>query len=158
MQSRRSFSAAQFITRKRPVFFDDFLHLRFDFFKVFGRERMIEIDVIIKAIIHGRTVDQLGLRIKFTDRLGHHMGAVVTQQLQRIGVAAGDDLYRCVLLDGAGQVAKRAVHLDGQSVLRQPRADRLRDFQAGHRPIEFPDASVGQRDGNHGFWFKILRK
>ena len=85
------------------------------------------------------------------------MGAIVAQQLQRIGMLAGDDRNLRVALDGGGEILEDAVDLDGQGRLGQARADRLGQLGARQRALERTAAAVRQRQGDHREQCRFMR-
>ena len=67
----------------RLVALDDVAHPRLDLLEVLGGERRVAGEVVIEAGLGRRAEGDLGLRIQFLDRLGHHMGGVVAQDFER---------------------------------------------------------------------------
>ena len=50
-----------------------------------------ELEVVVEAVLDRRADRHLGPRVELLHRLGHHVGGVVADQLQRLGVAVGED-------------------------------------------------------------------
>ena len=50
-----------------------------------------ELEVVVEAGLDRRADRHLGPRVELDHRLGHHVGGVVADQLQRLGVAVGED-------------------------------------------------------------------
>lgn len=55
----RQFEALQF-----QILFYDFLHLCFDFFKVFAGERSLSVYIIVESVCDGRSDGQFGIRVQ----------------------------------------------------------------------------------------------
>ena len=51
-----------------------------------------ELEVVVEAVLDRRADRDLGPRVELQHRLGHHVGGVVADQLERLGVAVGEDL------------------------------------------------------------------
>jgi hypothetical protein len=50
-----------------------------------------EVEVVVEALLDRRPDRHLGARVELGDRLRHDVGGVVADQLQRLGVAVGED-------------------------------------------------------------------
>ncbi len=124
-------------------------HLRFDLRQVVlgDRHPVGELEVVVEAGLDRRADRHLGAGVELGHRLGHHVGGVVADQLEPLGVALGDDRH---LRPGLGQrrveVLQLAVDLDRQRGLRQPRADRHRGVGAGRPGGQLERLPVGQGD------------
>ncbi len=129
---------------------DVLLHRRLDLRQVLlgdlcsGRE----LEVVVEAGLDRRPDRHLGPRIEVHHRLGHHMGGVVADQLQRLGVTVGEDRH---LAPGLGQrrrqVAQLPVDLDRQRSLGEPGADRGRRVGARRPRRQLQRPAVGQGEG-----------
>ncbi len=128
---------------------DDLAHPRLDGGEILGGEGLVAGEVVVEAVLDRRADGHLRAGEQRLHRLGQHMGGVVADQVQRLGVAAGDEADGGIGLDRAREVLDRAIDLHGQRRLGQARADRLRDLGARDRPIEGPHGSVGQGDRGH---------
>ena len=79
---------------------DDLAHALLDGGEIVRREGRVAGEVVIEAVLDRRAEGDLGAGIELLHRLGQHMGAVVAQQLEGVGMGARDDLDPGVLLDG----------------------------------------------------------
>jgi hypothetical protein len=52
-----------------------------------------ELEVVVEARLDRRADRHLDARVELGNRLGHHVGGVVADQLQRLGIALGDDRH-----------------------------------------------------------------
>jgi hypothetical protein len=82
-------------------------------------------------------------------RLCQDMRGVVAQQLQRVGMGAGDDLDLGVVVDDVGEILDLTVDLDGERGLGEPRADGGGDLRARNRAVEAAHIPIRQRDRDH---------
>ena len=116
---------------------DDLAHPLLDLLEVFRGERLVAGEIVIEAGLGRGAEGDLGLGIKLLDRLGHHVGGVVAQDLEPLGRFAGDDCDRGVMVDHGGEVARPAVDLDGDRRLGEPGSDRA----ASSAPVTGPPNS-----------------
>ena len=66
-----------------------------------------ELEVVVEAGLDRRADRHLGPRVELEHRLGHHVGGVVADQLQRLGVAVGED-RRSPPRSGSGAARSRS--------------------------------------------------
>ncbi len=128
----------------------DLAHLRLDRTEILRRERLVAGEVVIEPVIYRRPDGHLGAGIQLLHRLGQHVRRVVADQLQGLGIAAGDEHNIGVVFDLGGQIDQLAVELHGQRGAGEARADRFRHRRARHRPVEAAHGFVGQGNGGHG--------
>ena len=62
-------------------------HPRLDLAQVVGRERARQVDVVVEAVLDGRTDGELGVREDLLDRLGHQVRGGVAHPRQLVGRA-----------------------------------------------------------------------
>ena len=115
-------------------------------------------DVVVKAVIQRRAVGELGLGPEPLNRLGHHVGGGVAQQVESVGVLlievgafAGpcDDGQVGIGLDGPVQVPQFTVDFGAHGRFGQTRADVFGDLPGGDRSLVLLCAAVGQTNLNH---------
>ena len=109
-----------------------------------------ELEVVVEALLDRRPDRHLRPRVELHHGLGHHVGGVVADQLQRLGVAAGDDRDLRPVGERRAEVAQSAVDADRQRRLRQAGADRRRGVGAGRAVGQLERGPVRQRDGDLG--------
>ena len=129
---------------------DNVAHLRLDGGEVVRRERLIAGEIVVEAVLDRRADGHLGAGIQILHRLGQHMGGVVTDHLQRLGVAAGDEHDGRVAVDRGGEIDRLAVQLHRQGRPGETGTDRGCHVGARDRRIELAHGTVGQGDGRHG--------
>ena len=78
-----------------------------------------ELEVVVEAVLDRRADRHLGPRVQLLHRLGHHVGGVVADQLQGLGVAVGEDRDLGPVGQRRREVAQLAVDADRQRGLRQ---------------------------------------
>ena len=140
-----SFFRGKLTAAKGPVFFDDTRHFFLDGFEIIGRELAVfrECDVIVKAVIKRRAVDEHRFRRNLLNRLGHHVSGGVPYEVEavRIEVArpifVGDDGQLAVVFDDGGKVAQLAINFAAERGLGEAGADVFRDLQCGDRLVVF---------------------
>ena len=107
--------------------------------------------VVVEAVGHGRPEGQLHALEQPHHRPGHHVGTGMPQQIQRLGVFAGDQT-KSDLAVGGQQLADPhhlPVHLGGQRGLGQTRADLGGDVDRPNAMPVLEGFSVGQSDFEH---------
>ena len=122
----------------------DLAHPRLDLGEILGGERLGAREIVIEPGLGRRPEGDLGLGIELLDRLGHHMGRVVAQDLEPFRHVAGDDRDRGVTVDHGREIARPAVDPDRDRRLGEPRPDRGGDFGAGDRTGKFEAFAVRQ--------------
>ena len=65
--------ARQRVALDRDVLLDELMHAGLDLLEIFGRERTVELEVVVKAVFNGRSDRHLGLREEFLDGLRHQV-------------------------------------------------------------------------------------
>ncbi len=122
---------------------DDLAHARLDHREILRRERLVAGEIVVEAGFGRRPEGDLGAGIELLHCLGQDVRRVVAQQRQRVGMLAGDDLHPGIAVDDGGEIAQRAVDLDGERRLGEARADRGGERAAAQRRVEAALAAVG---------------
>ena len=133
----------------RLVALDDLAHAPLDLLEVLGREGRRAGEIVVKAVLDRRPDGHLGVGVELLDRLGHDVGGVVANDLERIVMVTGDDLDPGVIDDRAREIPKLAVDANGEGGLGQAGADGGGDIGARNRSVEFTHVSVGKGNGDH---------
>ena len=128
----------------------DLAHPLLDAFEVLGGERLVAGEVVVEAVLDGRADRDLGLGPELLDRLREHVGRVMSQQIEALGLGTGDDGGARVRLDDGGEVRKRAVEPHRDRVAGKSPSDGLGELEPGHGPVEAADGSVRKGDVRHG--------
>ena len=118
-------------TFKRKSFFDDFLHLCFDFFQIFCHKRCLAVNVIIETVCNGRSDCKLCIRVKSLDRLCHNMRSRMTERALSFFVIKCQDTQCTVFTDHRSEVNHLTVYFPGCCCSRQSFADVFRNFDYG---------------------------
>ena len=143
------FVARQRVALDRNVLLHEFLHAGFDFFKIFGREGALKLEVIVKAIFDGRSDRYFGRRIELLDSLRHQVRGRVADQCERFGILRRDDGNLGILFDKVREIDELVVDLAGQSGLGKARTDRCGNIAHRKRCFVLANGTVGQSDGKH---------
>jgi hypothetical protein len=121
-------------------------HFLFDFLEVFGREGRGAVEIVVEAVIDGRSDAQLGIGIELQHGRGQKVGGGMAIDHQRFGILGGEDLKGGVLFDGTGQVVKLAVDLGDDGGVGEARADGFGDIDGAVARGDRLLAAVGQSD------------
>ena len=109
----------------------DLAHAALDGGDVLGRERPLDVEVVVEAVLDGGSDGELRHREEVLDRLGHHVGGGVPQHAESVIALLGDDLDRRSVGHDVVEIDQLAVDLAGDRGLRQARPDRGRDVEDG---------------------------
>ena len=71
----------------------EFPHLLLDALQVFGAERLAAVEIVVEAVLHGRSDAQLGVGEQFEHRGGQQVRGGVPVDVQRVGILGGQDLH-----------------------------------------------------------------
>ncbi len=104
LEALQSFLPRQKFARVRQVLLHQLLHLLLDGLQVFGRERLLAIEVVEEAGLGCRAVAELGLGKKFEHGRGHQVRRGVAINFQRFGIAIGEDAQLDILLQRTRQI------------------------------------------------------
>ena len=105
-----------------------------DLLEVLGRERRLAREVVVEAVLDRGADRDLGPRVELLDHARHHVGRVVTRDLQRLRALRGVDLELRVGLEGAREVDGLAVELREDGRLGEAGADLLLHEVGDARP------------------------
>ncbi|MNS68507.1 hypothetical protein D3C72_1017910 [compost metagenome] len=145
------------LTLQRGAPVDDLAHLLFDLGEVVGREGLVAGEVVIEAVLDGRADGDLGAGEELLHGLGQHVGGVVTDGLQRLGIVAHQQAEVAVAVDDAVQVALLAVPDDQGRLLGQRGRDGGGHVAARRAGRILTHGAVGEFQFDHdGRSFSIL--
>ena len=137
LKRSRPSCARQKFARVGQVLLHQLLHLLLDGFEVFGRKRLLAIEVVEEAGLGRRAVAELGLGKELEHGGGHQVRGRVAIDFQRFGIAIGQDAQLGILLQRTREVDElRAVLVAAASWPAQKRLGRreplLRKPDDGH--------------------------
>ena len=95
---------------------DDLLHLGFDLSYIIGVKGLLDVEVIVKALVDGRTDGELRLGIQALDSLSEDMRGRVPESLLALVVIKGQQLYFAVCGKLGTQIAHLAVYHSGAAI------------------------------------------
>ncbi len=124
-----------------------FLHARFDFFEILGRERRLALEVVIEAGVGGRADAELGFGKQFQHRGRQQMRGGVPVDLQRFRILGGQNFDLGVVSRRTREVPKLSIDARDHGVIGQSRADRFRDVHGPAARGNAGLAPVGQSNG-----------
>src|SRR5437763_3651590 len=130
---------------------DDFAHLLLDGAEIFRGEWLVAEEVVIKAVLDHRADGDLGPGPQRLHRLGEHMRGIVTDQLQRARVVAGEEFDFRVPLDRIAQVRKHAVDRHGDRALGERRRNLLGNVETSRPVWVFSTRAIGEGQRDHRF-------
>ncbi len=134
---------------ERGVALDDLAHLLLDRRQVVGGERLVAEEVVVEAVLDHRPDGDLGAGIELLHGLGHHMGGIVADQLQRAGIVTGDDLDLCVGFDCVAEIGKLAVQRHRHRLLGERLGNAFGDLAAGDAGGEIANGIIGEGQMDH---------
>ena len=127
----------------------ELVHLRLELGEVLRRERPVEREVVVEAVLDHRADGDLGIRVDRLHGLREQVRGRVAQDLEAVGILAGDDGDLRVAVDQVGGVDELAVDAAGERGLREARTDARSEFRHGERLLETALAAVWQGDDRH---------
>ena len=130
------------------VAIDDLAHLGFDPGHVVGVERFLLVEVVEEPVLDHRADGHLRAGPQRLHGFRHDVRGIVTDQLQRLRIGAGDELDRDILVDGVGEVRKPAVHHHRHGPLGQRLGDALGQRLAGDPTGVGPLGTIGKCQGD----------
>ncbi len=159
LKTFESLVGVHFISFKRQILFDNFLHFRFYLFKNIGSKGYLRVKIVIEAIIYCGADSKLCIGIKALDSLRKNMRSRMPESLFTVQIVAeGNDFKRAVLCYGGTQVAILAVYSAAESRLVKSHTDALCDFGNGNAAFKLFDI-VSQSYFNHtNFSFQLKKK
>ncbi len=104
LEALQAFLPRQKLARVGQVLLRQLLHLLLDGFEVFGRERLLAIEVVEEAGLGGGAVAELGLGKEFQHRGRHQVRGRVAIDFERFGIAVGEDAQLGILLQRTREV------------------------------------------------------
>ena len=136
---------------ERLVGGDVLAHLVLDAREVVLRDRRAlgELEVVVEAVLDGRADGDLHARIELHHRRGEHVGGVVADEPERVGVAVagGDDLQLVALVQRHREVVQAvADHAHAERGLGQAGTDRGSGVGPGRAVGEVEGGAVGEAD------------
>ena len=105
-----------------------------------------KLDVVVKAVGDRRADRDLRLRPELEHGLGHHVGGVVADQLQGLGVAVGEDRDRLAVCNRRREVASLIADANRKGGLGEAGADRGCGVGAAGALGQLERRSVGECD------------
>ena len=134
--------AVPHFTRDRQIAVDDLGHALLDLGEILGREGLGAHEVVVEAVLRGGAERDLRAGIELLHRLGEHMGGIVAQQFQRLGIARRHDADPGVVVDHVAEVLHLPVDAQRQGGLGEAGTDRGGDIGAADRFVERPDGTI----------------
>ena len=142
-----------FLTFQHPagdgiVLFDHLHHFRFQFDKLLRSDVMIELNIIIKTAVDRRADPQLGVGIFALDRLGHHVGGTVPEDLPAFLIIEGQDLQGAAFLQRPPHFHDPPVELHRQGLFEQALADPFSNLRTSNTGGIILFAPIGKMNYN----------
>ncbi len=121
------------------------LHLVLDGLEVSVADHLVaQVDVVVKAVLDGRTDPEFGAGIKCFHGFRQQVRATVPHRGLALVVLPSEQLHGAIAGQRAVRFAHLAVHLGGKHVPRQSFADAEGHVHGGGTLLIFPDSSVRQ--------------
>ena len=125
---------------------DDALHLGFDLVEVRLRDRRLELEVVVKTVLHRGPYGELYGGINVPHRLRQDVRTGVTVGEPPLFVLERENLEGAVAVDDFVHGHELSVRLRHERGARQPFADVLCNFEGGHTAFELHFAAVFECD------------
>ena len=148
-EDRLGLLAVQHFALDGQVALDDLAHARLDLFEVNRCKSLAACKVVIKAVLDGRPDGDLGPRKKLLHRLGHDVGGVVAQKLQRLVAFARHDGYLGIAIHDAAGIHHLTIHAARERGLCQAGTDIGSNVRNGNRAGEIATGTVRKGDLRH---------
>ena len=132
LEALQSFGARQKLARVGQVLLHQLLHLLLDGFEVFGRERLLAIEVVEESGLGRGAVAELGLGKEFEHGGGHQVRGRVAIDFQRLGIAIGEDAQLGIFLQRTREIDQARAVGEGAWA------------EAGAAPLSFAEAAGGR--------------
>ena len=139
-ESLQGVVAFQLLTQERLVLPDEIAHALLDPREVVGRERLVEIEVVVEAVLDGRAdrVPRSGEQV--AHRLRHHVRGGVAQDTEAVGLGAGHRLHADVAVRDPGQVDQAISYVRCDRTGRKHGTDGLPFWELRLFPVVEGDA------------------
>ncbi len=128
----------------------ELVHLRLELREVFRRERPLEGEVVVEAVLDHRADGDLRFRVHRLHGLREQVRGGVADDLEAVRVLAGDDRERCaswsMTIRGVDELA---VDRPASAALARPAPMLGSDLRPRSRLVEAALAAVGQGDDRH---------
>ena len=113
--------AADLLALELEILLDDLLHLFLDVRKISFRQLAVDVEVIVEAIVDGRSDGQAHIRVlvEALDGLCEDVGCRVAQGPAAILIVERQELDLAVFIEDGREVLRLAVHLSSQHLLGQ---------------------------------------
>ena len=121
-----------------------FFHLFLDLRQIAFGDRRRTVHIVVKAILDARPNPELDPRIERFERLGQQMRRRVPERFLAFGIFPFVQFDRRIFVDRAVQIDDLAVDRSRQHLLRQARADALRNLHCGRSLGVLTNAAVGK--------------
>ena len=131
------------------VAIDDLLHALFDLGQIVQTEGRVAGEVVVEAVLDGRTDRDLGAGEQLLHRLGHDVAGVVADGVQRFGAVARQDLELAAARKRAIQIVELPIQLDEHGAFFQRLGDGGGDITARRAVFELALGAVGENQVDH---------
>ena len=105
--------------------------------------------IIIETIFYSRTYAELSAGVEFLQCLSHQVGAGVPEGMLALLVIPLEELYACILVDGAVQFHGFSVHSACKHILSQTAADAFCNLKTGDSCFVLAHRAIGKSDIYH---------
>ena len=138
--------AADFLALQLEILLDDLLHFLFNIGEVTFAELTIHVDVIIEAIVDGRTNGQLDILIliKALECLRENVRCRMAERPATVLVLERQKSNGCILRERRHEIHRLAVELRGKDLLGKTIAHVLDEFRNGRPLCDLAHSAVFQ--------------
>ncbi len=121
----------------------DLRHLGLEGLEVLGRERLVDLEVVVEAVVDGGAEPDPGARADLAHGGGQHVGGRVPEHGQGLGILLREDAQPRVGEERLHQPDRLVVGDGGERGLGEARPDRRRDVTRRGAGLHLEDVPVG---------------
>ena len=114
--------------------------------EVFWRERMVEVDVVVEAVVHRRSDGELRFRVQALQGLSHQMACGMSERVASAFVVPSEQAQCRIFVDRSADIDDLAVEFSRVGISRESCGNVFSDIINGGPGGIFPDRAVFQCD------------
>ena len=142
------FGAIDLLAEKRILLRDHLAHFLLERGQVLRRERLLDLEVVVEAVLDRGTESDVRFRPQAPDGRGQDVGAGVPEDRQRLGIPLRQNAEGIAAPKRRHQVLHRLADLHGDGIAQQARPDRGHHVPSECTRRHLALGSVRQREGD----------
>ena len=149
LEELQCFGTGNDLLHQRNIFLGNLGHFLFNGCEIFLAEYMFRIQVIVEAVINGRSDGKLGAREQMLDSLGHYMGSGMAQSKEAFLIFLCEKFNLSAVHNGITEVCELTVHLGHNGIPAKAVGNSLRCISQGYGRFKLLFLAVFQFNRNH---------